>query len=364
MRDVSTWQASPYDSIGGASTTAQSLRFDYGIAAPRVRIPEAIELWRNKTNVSGFETGDGAPIAAFPNLPSYTSRGLDLADAKNNREWCPDIRSERGFDSLGELAVLTKGAAFAAAPASDADGNLTPDVQDIAKGLVKDVNRNNVADSADVSPIVAGANGSGPLISWNAAEGWSMRFAGLDPYRTKWDDPTWGAGRNAPVGAGPQSAGGTALAYRTEGIPQALNANATQSYPLTGRTAIDKHLLVVATDDRSTSGVIETDDPSNNALGAAFTETKAYRYDQTAGDAVEQNQLLKGISNLVTTRSDVFTVWLRIRTIKQDPLTGQWNGTDPEFIIDDSRYMMTVDRSSVDRPGEQPRIVSFVKVSN
>ena len=44
--------------------------------------------------------------------------------------------------------------------------------------------------------------------------------------------------------------------------------------------------------------------------------------------------------------------------------TGQWNGTDPEFIIDDSRYMMTVDRSSVDRPGEQPRIVSFVKVSN
>ncbi len=364
MRDVSTWQASPYDSIGGASTTAQSLRFDYGIAAPRVRIPEAIELWRNKTNVSGFETGDGAPIAAFPNLPSYTSRGLDLADAKNNREWCPDIRSERGFDSLGELAVLTKGAAFAAAPASDADGNLTPDVQDIAKGLVKDVNRNNVADSADVSPIVAGANGSGPLISWNTAEGWSMRFAGLDPYRTKWDDPTWGAGRNAPVGVGPQSAGGTALAYRTEGIPRALNANATQSYPLTGRTAIDKHLLVVATDDRSTSGVIETDDPSNNALGAAFTETKAYRYDQTAGDAVEQNQLLKGISNLVTTRSDVFTVWLRIRTIKQDPLTGQWNGTDPEFIIDDSRYMMTVDRSSVDRPGEQPRIVSFVKVSN
>jgi hypothetical protein len=112
------------------------------------------------------------------------------------------------------------------------------------------------------------------------------------------------------------------------------------------------------------TATVETDDPSNNTLGSAFIETKAYRYDQTAGDAVEQNQLLKGISNLVTTRSDVFTVWLRIRTIKQDPLTGQWNGTDPEFIVDDSRYMMTVDRSSVDRPGEQPRIVSFVKVPN
>jgi hypothetical protein len=133
---------------------------------------------------------------------------------------------------------------------------------------------------------------------------------------------------------------------------------------ITFKSTAGVHKLVVATDDRSTAGVIETDDPSNNALGTAFTETKAYRYDQTAGDAVEQNQLLKGISNLVTTRSDVFTVWLRIRTIKQDPLTGQWNGTDPEFIVDDSRYMMTVDRSSVDRPGEQPRIVSFVKVSN
>ena len=77
-----------------------------------------------------------------------------------------------------------------------------------------------------------------------------------------------------------------------------------------------------------------------------------------------QNQMLRGISNIVTTRSDVFTIWLRIRTIKQDTLTGQWNGTDPESIVDDSRYMMTIDRSSVDRPGEQPRIVSFVKVPN
>jgi hypothetical protein len=39
-----------------------------------------------------------------------------------------------------------------------------------------------------------------------------------------------------------------------------------------------------------------------------------------------------------------------------------WNGTDPEMILDDSRYVMTVDRSSVDRPGEEPRILSFVKV--
>ena len=360
MRDPTRWQGAPYDTTGGLPGPAnpQSILFDYGIAAPRVRVPEAIELWRNKGNVNPTLDNN-----QFANMPSYFSRGLNLPDSFNHREWCPDMRSERGFDSIGELAVLAKGAEFSPPTGSDADGNGTVDVLDIAAGKVTDVNRNNVADSADVSPVVAGANGTGPLISWNQAESWSMRFAGLDPYRTKWDDPTWGAGRNAPVGFGPQSNGGTALAYRTEGIPRAVTTPNIQSFPLTGRTAIDKHLLVAATDDLATA-TVETDDPSNNTLGSAFIETKAYRYDQTAGDAVEQNQLLKGISNLVTTRSDVFTVWLRIRTIKQDPLTGQWNGTDPEFIVDDSRYMMTVDRSSVDRPGEQPRIVSFVKVSN
>ena len=123
-------------------------------------------------------------------------------------------------------------------------------------------------------------------------------------------------------------------------------------------------MLVTATDDRNTP-FNETNDTTNDVAGTTqFNETKAYHYDMTSGDAVEQNQMLRGISNIVTTRSDVFTIWLRIRTIKQDTLTGQWNGTDPESIVDDSRYMMTIDRSSVDRPGEQPRIVSFVKVPN
>jgi hypothetical protein len=328
-----------------------SILFDYGVAAPRVRVAEAMELWRNKGNVTPDLTTN-----QFQNMPSYFSRGLDLLpDTLNHREWAPGIRSERGFDSIGELAVLTKGAEFNPPISSDADGNGTPDVQDIAKGKVADVNRNNVADSADAAGLVGS--------SWNQAQGWSIRFAGTDPYRTKWDDPSWGAGRGSNVGSGPQSVGGTALAYRTEGIPKALAAGQAQVYPLTGRTAIDKHLLVTATDDRNTIAN-EINDPSNDSLGTQFIETKAYHYDMTSGDAVEQNQMLRGISNIVTTRSDVFTIWLRIRTIKQDTLTGQWNGTDPESIVDDSRYMMTIDRSSVDRPGEQPRIVSFVKVPN
>ena len=353
VRDPLAWQAAPYDLgvLPAGPTNPSSILFDYGVAAPRVRVAEAMELWRNKGNVTPDLTTN-----QFQNMPSYFSRGLDLLpDTLNHREWAPGIRSERGFDSIGELAVLTKGAEFNPPISSDADGNGTPDVQDIAKGKVADVNRNNVADSADAAGLVGS--------SWNQAQGWSIRFAGTDPYRTKWDDPSWGAGRGSTVGSGPQSVGGTALAYRTEGIPQTLTAGQTQVYPLTGRTAIDKHLLVTATDDRNTIAN-EINDPSNDSLGTQFVESKAYHYDMTSGDAVEQNQILRGISNIVTTRSDVFTIWLRIRTIKQDTLTGQWNGTDPESIVDDSRYMMTIDRSSVDRPGEQPRIVSFVKVPN
>jgi hypothetical protein len=158
----------------------------------------------------------------------------------------------------------------------------------------------------------------------------------------------------------PGSVGAGTLAYRTEGIPAALPNGTPQRFPLGGRTAIDKHLLTVSRDNRSTGAVIETDDPATTDV----VETEQFRYDQTATDALERNSLLKGISNIATVRSDVFTVWVRIRTIRQDPLTGRWPGMDPEYIVDDSRYMMTVDRSSVDRPGEAPRILSFVKVPN
>jgi hypothetical protein len=355
VRDPLAWQSAPYDMGGGSPGPGNrnSILFDYGVAAPRIRAAEAMELWRNKGNVLPISIDEALPNLfrnLFQNMPSYYSRGLDFLDASNHREWAPGTRGERGFDSIGELAVLVKGADFN--PPLTTSG---ADVRDIAQGKVADVNRNNVADSADATALVGS--------SWNQAQGWSIRFAGTDPYRTKWDDPTWGAGRGSTVGSGPQSVG-SVLAYRTEGIPQSLTAGEAQVYPLTGRTAIDKHLLVTATDDRGTPAVNEINDPSNDSLGTQFNETKAYHYDMTSGDAVEQNQMLRGISNIVTTRSDVFTIWLRIRTIKQDTLTGQWNGTDPESIVDDSRYMMTIDRSSVDRPGEQPRIVSFVKVPN
>ena len=86
--------------------------------------------------------------------------------------------------------------------------------------------------------------------------------------------------------------------------------------------------------------------------------------DRVAGDKEEGAMLFSGISNMITTRSDVFTVHLKIRTFKQDPESGVWDATDPANIIDDSRYVMVVDRSGVDRPGQQPRILMMEKIED
>jgi hypothetical protein len=240
---------------------------------------------------------------------------------------------------------------------------------EIVKRTASDVNRNNIDDRADLE--------GGVGRSWNQAMSWSVRYAGQDPFRTLWSRDDAGSGwRTVHLAGtpGPADPSGPLQKF-TDGIPRASAAGAVfaQQFPLTGRTAIDKHLITVAKDDRTTADpVVETNDPANDSLildttdpiDDPYLERRTYRYDRTAGDVIEQNQLLKGISNIATTRSDVFTVWLRIRTIKQDRLTGQWNGTDPSLIVDDSRYLMTIDRSSVDRPGERPRIINFVKVPN
>jgi len=122
---------------------------------------------------------------------------------------------------------------------------------------------------------------------------------------------------------------------------------------------------VVATVDRDATA----NGTPTPQLPAGYTDADRglpleHRYDLTAGDSIEMNSLLKGISNIVTVRSDVFTVHMRVRTIKRNPLSGRWDATDPEFLIDESRYVMGVDRSNVDRPGEKPRILYFNKVPN
>ena len=86
--------------------------------------------------------------------------------------------------------------------------------------------------------------------------------------------------------------------------------------------------------------------------------------DRVAGDAEEQSLLFSGISNMITTRSDVFTVHLRVRTFKRNPESGVWDATDRDQIVDDARYVMVVDRSEVDRPGDRPRILMLQRVDD
>jgi len=84
--------------------------------------------------------------------------------------------------------------------------------------------------------------------------------------------------------------------------------------------------------------------------------------DEVAGDSEEANLLFAGMSNMITTRSDVFTVYFKIRSFTQNPVTGRWDATDPEHIVDDSRYVMLVDRSEVNHPYDKPKIVYLEKL--
>ena len=86
--------------------------------------------------------------------------------------------------------------------------------------------------------------------------------------------------------------------------------------------------------------------------------------DNVGMDAEESNMLFSGISNLVSTRSDTFTVYLKIRSFKQNPVTGVWDATDPEFLVDDSRYIMVVDRSKCESPTDEPEIRFLNQVPN
>jgi hypothetical protein len=86
--------------------------------------------------------------------------------------------------------------------------------------------------------------------------------------------------------------------------------------------------------------------------------------DFVAQDSEEANMLYSGISNLITTRSDVFVVYFKVRSVRRDPTTGVWDGTNADLVVDDTRYVMVVDRSEVNSVNDSPRILLFEQVSN
>ena len=84
--------------------------------------------------------------------------------------------------------------------------------------------------------------------------------------------------------------------------------------------------------------------------------------DRIHGDLEEATLQVRAASNIATVRSDVFTVYFVVRTFKQDRETGFWDATLPESIVDETRYVMLVDRSEVNSPNDEPKILYLERV--
>lgn len=115
-------------------------------------------------------------------------------------------------------------------------------------------------------------------------------------------------------------------------------------------------------DDQASPPLLDVD-VSTDLAPALDAATATFVLDETAEDAEERNLLYAGASNLITTTSDTFTVYFKVRSFKQNPTTGVWDATDPAMIVDESRYVMLVDRSRVNSPGDEPRILYFEKIT-
>ena len=79
--------------------------------------------------------------------------------------------------------------------------------------------------------------------------------------------------------------------------------------------------------------------------------------DPAGGDLEDANLLLAGAANLLTTRSDTFVAHFRVRSFRQNAETGVWDATDPNYIVDERRFVMLVDRSAVDTPNDRPDVL-------
>ena len=249
--------------------------------AVKVNFPETIINSRDRyfPDAAVLENANSNVVTTKPLPgPKYDDRGGSLFHL--------GTRQERGFVSVGELAILDRAYQDGNPPGSDPREILPFDFDPAAPAR----------------------------LSWQFLKSWGIDFAGNDPYRT----------------------------------------NRTNNAPLTG----DDYGWYARANAHSAQ--LATERLAFNTLWPSFPPILASA--KTAGDQTERNALLKGIANLVTTRSDVFTVYLKIRSVAQNQQTGKWDATDPTTLIDESRYLMVIDRSNVDRPSDEPRILMFERV--
>jgi len=108
-------------------------------------------------------------------------------------------------------------------------------------------------------------------------------------------------------------------------------------------------------------------DVSGNGSAMVFANSQGdieLLQDPAGGDLEDANLLLAGAANLISTRSDTFVAHFRVRSFKQNSETGLWDATDPRFIVDERRFVMLIDRSNVDEPGQAPDILFLEEAPN
>ena len=300
---------------------------------PLVLVTDAIDMYRNNFDSSHMFTLQAVnewlpnpdhPLEVmtgqFPMFPTYKDRGnpyrlgavqsaaVSIASGRSmigaNGQLIAltlnrGMRSENGFSTIGEIVGLSR--------------------------------------SARIDPSTISAD----FPSLQFDNSWNIRFAGMNPY----ESGALAATTDDGLGQGWYTQWTSALGGNSKSVRE----------PLDARLSTDRQGV------RTFDFKVDTVPPTKDQLPMPFAWN--INPDSTYGDSEEQNMLFKGISNLITTRSDVFTVYFKVRTVKQDPTTGKWIGTDPDSIIEDARFVMCVDRTNVNRPTDQPRIVYFSRMS-
>jgi hypothetical protein len=277
------------------------------LVPPRVLLAEAAVQYRDRLN------------------------GLDadeLVDIGGVSVQVPALATNTGIATLGTPTYSIRGQGL--------DGNGDGELNDGADTLIDSGLPRGERGFASIGEVLLlnrpGAdlfdNAATPTRILEPGNGWRVDFAGRTPYRS--DDFL--------------QSGGQILNDTTDGNP---------TPPVVGGLVRDSSNAVVGGAHVSTD-LTDVREFPDNYLSRTID-------DRVGGDAEEANLLFAGASNLITTRSDVFTVYFKIRSFKQRP-DGVWDATDPESIVDERRYVMLVDRSEVNAPSDRPRILYLEKL--
>ena len=285
--------------------------------------------------------GQGSAVLppATPVYPSYTDRGEWAANGNGT-----STTAQQAFSAIGSGDVSRSETPNPFSLVYYNRGmRATPGVETIGEILgMNRTTRTRLKSGQQVPEILPVKAGFSDFPDWEYDKSWGSQLAGMDPYRLSRTDVASGQGYQS---------------YVADPFGQVGND------PLDARLSTDRQ--GTRTFDFVRQDLFKADGTRGSDGLPDFSVANCFRAepDRIAGDSEERNLLFKGISNIASTRSDVFTAYFRVRTIRQGA-DGRWNAMDPESILADTRYVMCIDRSKVNRPTDKPRIVYFTQVND